>query len=180
MWVKHFFPRHRIYTVKEYTYYINSDIKRISINFNFHYFSSPHELLNEINHWKVSWWYNAQIYIAMVEHHETSHTTQEDVMKKHQLIRNKFTLNYISTFIKLMNIFKKKMYSWMRALKDSLIRFVLHSHWLINLKAYALINATIRLLLLYVRFLRRSPRFYAEREYIGANRSRGTQIKRQQ
>ena len=30
---------------------------------------------------------------------------QEDLMQKHQLIRNKCTLNYISTFIKLIHIF---------------------------------------------------------------------------
>ena len=32
---------------------------------------------------------------------------QEDLMQKHQLIRNKYTLNYLSTFIKLIHIFQK-------------------------------------------------------------------------
>ena len=34
-------------------------------------------------------------------------TRQEDLMQKHQLIRNKFTLNDTSTFIKLFHIFQK-------------------------------------------------------------------------
>ena len=44
-------------------------------------------------------------------------------------------------------------------MNDSLIRFVLHSRWLIK--------DTGLLLLLYVNFLRHSPWFYAKIEYLG-------------
>ena len=40
--------------------------------------------------------------------HSTGHLEiQEYLMQKHQLTRNKFTLNDISTFLKLINIFQK-------------------------------------------------------------------------
>ena len=66
----------------------------------------------------------------------------------------------------------------MKALRDTVrITFPLNDH----IYAHVLINANIRfvviLLLLYVKFLRHSPWFYAESEYLGANRSGGSPMR---